>query len=133
MSKRIVVCAGVVAMPAMLFLSSFAAMAGGLTGLPAASAGQPAVALPVAPAPAAALPSMPHFSVPASAIAATVSDLTAQNAALPGLNGLTDSGTGTVKAAARPGIRPIRGPGNISLPIPGFPSLEVPLAVPEHG
>jgi len=83
-------------------------------------------------APAAALPSMPHFSLPASAIAATVSDLTAQNAALPGLNGLTDSGTATVKSAARPGIRPIRGPGNITLPIPGFPSLEIPLAVPEH-
>jgi len=88
-----------------LVVSSAAFAAGALPALPAApAAGQTAVAVP-AVVTSSTLPALP--AVPA-ALNAAPGQATPARAALPGLDGL---GSGT-------NLRPIRGPGNINIPLP---------------
>src|SRR5581483_8311097 len=89
-----------------LVVSSAAFAAGALPALPAAPAGQTAVATP-AVATGSTLPALP--AVPSTLPTASAAGGAASaGSTLPGLDGF---GSGT-------SIRPIRGPGNISIPIP---------------
>lgn len=96
-----------------LVVSSAAFAAGALpTTLPSTAAGQSAATVPAVTT-GSTLPALP--AVPSALpTASATGGATSAGATLPGLDGL---GSGT-------SIRPIRGPGNISIPIPPLPMSE---------
>ena len=130
MSKRVTIQFG---WAVTLVLCCGAASAGPLAALPTSAANQPALlaapSLAAAPSSLSALPALPHSAALASTISINALN-TLSPAALPGLEGVADSQqkvSATKAGISTNGIRPIRVPGNINLPIPipGFPDLQL--------